>query len=126
MRQIDLEGGPPPHFTLNQDRAATLFDNPLHRGKAQSRPLPLRLRCEERLEKMSLDLRRHSSAGVADRKHHVSAPSRLHIPAHGPVFKIDICRLDGDAASQGHGVSRIDDQIHDRLLDLTRIGDHAP
>ena len=37
------------------------------------------------------------------------------------LVEIDVARLEGEAAADGHGVARVDDQIHDHLLEVPWI-----
>jgi len=42
------------------------------------------------------------------------------------IVQLNVRGLDGELPTMGHGVTGIDGQIHDDLLDLARVGAHAP
>src|SRR5207249_11048989 len=42
------------------------------------------------------------------------------------IVQLNVRGLDGELPTIGHGVAGIDGQIHDDLLDLARVGVHAP
>src|SRR2546422_8123848 len=75
-RSLAGEGG-------DLDRAAVGADDALRERQAQSGPLLLRLRREERLEELLDDIRRHPWTRVAD-DHGDRLPAVLDPDGHGP------------------------------------------
>src|SRR5262249_688852 len=52
--------------------------------------------------------------------------ARLRVLADVGLVEVDVRGLDGEAAALGHGITRVDGQVHDDLLELPRIGFHHP
>ena len=92
---------------LATDDTAALLDDSQNRGQPQARSFASLLRREERLEDMGLHFRVDADAGVAHRQHHVaSRRKRLRRRASASV-SVDVSRLNGQRASVGHGVPRV-------------------
>ncbi len=92
------------------DGRSALLDDAVHRRQAQPGSLAERLGGEERLEDSLAGRLIHPVARVAhDQLDHV----RRLTP-----------RLDGQRSAVGHGVARIDHQIHDDLLELPNVSQH--
>ena len=71
-------------------------------------------------------LRVHPVAGVVHREHHVAAGAQaLVLRWRAPSSSVDVRRLDRRACRPRHRVARVDDEVHDHLLDLPRVGLHA-
>ena len=60
-----------------------------------------------------------------NREQDVRAWLRQRVCFRLPWIEIDIRRFDRHATAVRHGITRIDDEIHDRLLQLTRVGLHG-
>ena len=68
----------------------------------------------------------HADAGVGHREHDVRARARRpRWLAAYVVVELDVARLDGELAAARHRVARVDDEVHDHLLELAGIGQHA-
>ena len=88
--------------------------------------MPRRLGGEKRLEDTGLGLPVHSAARVAHAQHDV--PPRLGgrvLPGKG-FIDLNVRGLNDDSSALRHGIASIDCQVHQHLLDLTRVRvDHA-
>ena len=71
---------------------------------------------------MTLGLGVHSGPGVAHRQQHVRAGPRAGVAPCEGLIQIDVRRSQGELAALGHGVAGVDHQVHDDLLDLSRVG----
>ena len=120
-RQVDLEGGAFASFAVDPDVAFTLFDNAVHRGEAKPGALQS-FGGIEGLEDVALGVGVHAHAGVADGEHHVVAGLHRHMQTGVVRVELDVGRLNGQVSALRHGVTGIDRQVHDDLLDLARIG----
>src|SRR5437867_7617551 len=84
LREDDSERRPLAQFRRDVDRAAMGVHDALREREAQSGPLLLRFRREERLEEFLEDVRWHPWAGVVDdQRDRVAAVFDPH--GHGPV-----------------------------------------
>src|SRR6516162_7502333 len=81
-------------------------------------------RGEERLEDAGYRLRRNPMAIISDRKGYARAGWQIALPRIG-FAKVRIGGFDSDPPARWNGVARVQDQIHDDLLHLARIGDHV-
>ncbi len=88
--------------------------------------MPGSLRCKEGLKHSSGGLLIHAHARVGDRDADKSAGTSI---GNGlAVLRVDfhVLSLDEQVAAGGHGISGIDDQVHEHLLDLPGIGLGGP
>jgi len=122
QRQINAGRGALTQFALEGNRAAALPDDSVGRGQSQSSALSGTLGGEERLEEVAARGFGHSDAGVGQRDHHVLA--RTHAQALGGEALVEMHQggLNGELAAMGHGVARIDRQVHEHLLEPARVG----
>src|SRR5204863_6772378 len=67
----------------------------------------------------------HADPGVLNREQDVRAWLRQRLRFRLPWIEIDIPRFDRHATAVRHGIARIDDEIYDRLLQLTGVGLHG-
>ena len=67
-------------------------------------------------------LGRHAGAGVGDDE--LDVPARIRLAAVARVVGVEphVERLDGEAASGGHRVARVDREVDQHLTDLARVG----
>jgi len=114
-RQVDREGGAAAHVAGRLHVAAALADEGEDRGQAQPRPAAGRLRREVRLEGARERGGVHAGAGVGDAHHHRAQR------AGRALLEIDVGGLDGDAPAGGHRVARVEQQVHQRLLELPHV-----
>ena len=99
-------------------------DNPEHRGQAE--PAPDEFRREEWIKDPGLDLRVHAAAGVGHLDIHKAARSGRHDRAVAAQIRFialhDTGRdVDGAVAFRDR-LRGIDDEIHDHLPQLRRVG----
>ena len=72
----------------------------------------------------ALRLVRHPRSGVGDLEHRV--PSRRQSELGGPEYvEIDDGRLDPDLATVRHRIARVDDEVHEHLLELAGVRAHG-
>ncbi len=122
--EIDLEGRSDSGFTGDRDMPAALLDDAIHGSQAKPGSFAQSFGGEERFEDPRACTLVHAHSRVADRKQHVSAGPQVG-NAIG-AFLADVGGLDHQGTAGGHGIPGIDDQIHDNLLDLPRIGPDLP
>ena len=60
----------------------------------------------------------HAGAGVADRHLDVVAGLQPRVRGDADLVELDVAQLDRDLAAARHGVARVDDEVHQNLLDL--------
>src|SRR5712692_3007850 len=114
-RQIDLEGGALPGLAVDPDAAAALLDNAVDRSQAKPRALSYPLGGKEGLKDAGLGLRVHAQSGIGQREHDVGTWSGLEVLLPVARVQLEVGRLDGEPPAPGHGIARIDRQIHDDL-----------
>ena len=61
-------------------------------------------------------------AGVGHDEHDVRAGLHRRVSGGVLLVDVDVARLDRQLPAVGHGVARVDGEVHDDLLELTRIG----
>ena len=61
-----------------------------------------------------------------DAEHHVVPGVQPLVGRRVLLVDVHVRRLDRQLASVRHRVARVDDEVHEHLLDLTRVGLHAP
>ncbi len=124
--QVHLKGGALAGVTVDGDKAPVTLDDAQHRGKAQPGPLAYFLRGEEGIENAFDNRRGNALAGVAHLHPHVRSGVGLRLTRSLGGRKHDILDLDHQLAAFGHGVPRIDAEIHEDLVQLGRVADHRP
>src|ERR1700722_2079454 len=75
---------------------------------------------------MLRDIGRYSGAGVADPQPHVPALPRPGSTGDGVGVHRYVAGIDGQHPASGHGVTGVDREIHQHLLQLARVGQHRP
>src|SRR2546426_1032055 len=113
-----FRSGTDTRLAVQRDLAAALLDDAVDGREPEARPPPRSFGREERLERASLDLRRHPATGVGHREHHIAAGGTVRVLE---LREVDIAGLDGEPAALAHRIARIDREIDDHLLDLTGI-----
>ena len=73
---------------------------------------------------MGLGFGIHSASSVAHCQDNVIPWHKVDRLAGERVIELDMTRLKSELAAPRHGVPSVNDQIHDHLLDLSRIGSH--
>src|SRR5260370_18224609 len=100
---------------------AALFHDAIDGEKPESGAPAAFLRRVKRLENVGARIGRHADTGVCDRQQNVRPWTHDSMIAGICRVEIDVARFNEDPAAIRQGVTRIHDQIHDDLLDLTRI-----
>ena len=65
---------------------------------------------------------RHAAPGVADRQPHELARDHAAVLRGKRFIHLHIVGRDGQRPAVRHGIPRVDDQVHEHLFDVTRIG----
>src|ERR1700674_1744624 len=120
-RKIGTAGDIVLRLDVGQDKAAALFHDAIHHGKAEASALST-FGGEERLEDARLGFVVHANAGVADGKHDVVARGERRVSTSEVLVEGDVGSLDGELAALRDGIARINGKVHDDLVDLAGIG----
>jgi hypothetical protein len=96
--------------------AATLRDNAVDGGKAQTRALARLLGGEEGLEEVGWRGRVHPDAGVAHRQPDIAPQYHPHSPVGIGLAQFHVCRLKSQPTALRHGIAGIHGQVQDHLL----------
>jgi hypothetical protein len=123
-RQKNPEGASLADLAFHLNKAVVLFDDAVHRGQPQAGALSHRLGGEEGLEDPFARGGVHAGTRVAYEK--LREGPRLQSGVAAAVLRgeLDVARFDGQTAAGGHGVARIDAQVHEHLLNLRGVGAH--
>ena len=70
---------------------------------------------------MRLSFRVHALARIADRKHHVFSGPKRSMKSGIVLIENHVGSFDCELSTRGHGITGIDCQIHDYLLNLTGV-----
>ena len=73
---------------------------------------------------MRFHFRTHPRSGVRDRQHHVVARFQFRGTAHTVLVERDVRGFQREFAAAGHGIARVDGQVHDDLFNLSGIRPH--
>ena len=123
-RQIDRESRADPQLALDGDEPTALLHHGEDGGEPEAGAVLRTLGGEERLEGARQHFRVHARAGVLD--HHRDMWSGAHAVALGiRLFDLEHVHRDPQAPTAGHGIARIDRQVHDDLFELTRVRVHV-
>ena len=123
-RQIDFENCSLARPAVNPDVAIILFDDAIYGGKPETGTFGS-FRGEERLEDLRLRFCIHAQTSVTNGQHHELTGFHGRMHAGIAVVERDVAGFDGELAALGHGISRVDREIHDDLPDLAGIGLHG-
>src|SRR5271157_2372466 len=117
-REIDLKGGAFSWRAIHPNISITLFYDAVDGRKSKSRALAAFLGREEWLKDMCERSGVHSCSCVGHgQKHVIPGLGTWMVPRVGQV-KLHVSGLDLQFAARGHGVARVDSQVHDDLFDL--------
>src|SRR4029079_2035517 len=96
----------------------------VNRRESQSSSFSNFFRSKEGLEQTRLGVETHAQSRIADGDH--CKTPRDSRPMVLGVFSIqlDDCRFESELASRRHCISGVDSQVHDDLLELTRVNYH--
>src|SRR5690606_36164226 len=114
-------GRPVSQLAVDPDAPATLLDDAVDGGQAESGSLSLILGREEGLEDAASSLGIHAGPCIAHREHHVWPRAHRAVSLDVLDIEIDVGGLDGKLSAMGHGITRIHGEVHDHLLELARI-----
>src|ERR1019366_8711049 len=104
--------------------ASALLDDAVNGRQPQSGSFARSLRGEERLENVGLRRMIHAGAVIADRQHHIAPRLDLRVQLCIIGVEFDVASFDGQLSALWHGVTSIDGQVYDDLLDLPGVGFH--
>ncbi len=99
-----------------------LFDDAVGGCQPHSRALPRLLGGEERLEDALARFGVHAPAGVGNRQNRIATGRNVRIEPAVRVVQLRHLRFDQQSSSVGHGIARVQAQIHEHLLKLRGIG----
>ena len=122
MRKVKLEGRAFSHRAAHLDVAGALLDNPEAGRKPQSSPFARRLCGVEGLEKVGFHLLGHPDAAVRHGQHNVLAWTQIRQTFPSGLVNRHVGSADSKPSAVGHGIARVEREVHDHLLDLTQIG----
>ena len=81
---------------------------------------------EERFEDAVLGLAVHAGAGIGNGQQYIAARFHHRMLLLFAFAHLGIAGLKDELAALGHGIARVDRQIHHHLFDLAGIGFHRP
>jgi hypothetical protein len=118
QRKIHAEGGADVELAVDVQEAAVLANNTLDSRQAQAGALTRVLGGEEGLEDAIERGGVHAGSGVGDGEHGVASGFGMVLDRELLVIERDFTGFNDEAAAFGHGVARVDAQVHDDLFDL--------
>src|SRR6185503_8303157 len=121
---VDRESRPNPGLGDHVDVSAASRNNPVHTRKSEPGPALLALRREVRLEDLVAHVSLHAVPSVGYRNLRVCSRSDARMLERVFVAELDLLDLDLQTASIRHGVSCIDGEVRDQLIQLPRIDEH--
>lgn len=121
-REINVERASLAQLAAHVNKAAALADDSLACGQAKAGAFAARLGRKEGLEKPRPDFLAHSGAVVVHGQHDVFPGDGGRRVAGGRAVEAGIGGLDGQHAAVGHGVARVDDQVHQHLPHMAGVG----
>ena len=95
-----------------------LPDDSIDRGQPHPRSLSAFLRREKRFKDVIAHFRTHSYAGIGYGKHHVGSRNHSGIKMAERIVQKDHFRFNLQQAAVGHGVARVQAEVHQHLLHL--------
>ena len=125
-RQEDAEGGAAAFGRIAEYPAAGLLDDAIDHRQAKPGALADLLGREERLENLVHNVGGNAGAGVLHLDGDIVGGHQRRFAEARAFGRGDVLRAQGDLAAVGHGVARIDDEIHHNLLELVDVRLHQP
>src|SRR5205085_4972107 len=117
-------------LAVDEDVAARLLYDAVHRRQAETRTLADALRGEEGLEDLAAHVRAHAGAGVLHLDEDVLAFDQAFLAGDlGFALAValgDVAVADGDGAAVWHRVLGVDGEIDHDLIDLRLVGLDVP
>src|SRR5436190_1654280 len=125
-RKIDIESRSFTRPALHSDVTAALFNDAVRRWEPQARTAVFVFCGEEGFKNMWQDFGVHSATGILNREHGVRTALHIKAEALWRLIQLDIAGVDAKRAAIRHRVERVDDEVHQHLLNLSAIGLNAP
>ena len=119
--EIDYKARAAADLALHFNMPTRLLNDSDHRAEAQPGSFATLFGGEEGLEDLRPDIRAHSTSVVADAQGEILAGRNLVDLGRDGGFKGFVRGFDDNAPALGHRVARIDDEVEQYLLELTRI-----
>ena len=121
QRQKHPERRSPARLAVDGDVPAVFLDDIVHDRQSEPRALLEALGREEGLEYLFPDCRVHPGPGIGHRDNGVG--TRLPVSAVLDELAVQLrdARLQGHGPAVRHGVSRVDQQVHENALDLVAV-----
>src|SRR5579863_9252986 len=124
-RQIDLEDRPVSELAVDPDVTATLLYDPVDGGKSEPSAFADFLRRKKRLKNVRFCLLVHSSPSIGHDEKHVSTCDERRMVGGILVVQVGVTSFDHQFSTPRHCIACVHGQIHDDLLDLSRISFHG-
>src|SRR5262245_8375332 len=121
-RQIDADRGTAPELALDDRCSTRLFGETVHLAETQPGPLSRTLGREVRIEDAGKDLRRNADATIHQFYRDEFAMQPIDFRLAG---KAHMTNREGKKAAVRHGVPRIDTEMQQRELELSRVNARA-
>src|SRR5262249_52973527 len=102
-----------------------LLDNPIDHGKTQPSSFAALLGCKKWFEDVLLRLMVHANAVVGDGKHNITAGFHQRVTRWLVYIQFNVGGFNGLAAAIGHGIARVDSQVHHHLFELAAVHLHT-
>src|SRR5262249_40632760 len=120
-RQIDSERSTLAQLARHFYPSATLSDSTVHHRQPEPCARILPLRREKRIENTLHGFLAHPDSGVGDSHKDIESGCGIRMGASSSLIDIEVSCCDFELAPIRHGITSVDDQIHDDLLDLGRV-----
>src|SRR5262245_63105682 len=117
-RQIDADGGTAPELALDDRCPTRLFSEPVHLTETQPGPLSRTFGREVRIEDAGKNLRRNADAAIHQFYRDEFAAQPIDFRLAG---KAHVTNREGKNTAVRHGVPRIDTEIQQCELELSRV-----
>ena len=125
LGEINLKGRTLPQRTVHPNIAVALLNDAVHRGKPQPRTFAPLLGGEKGFKDVRERSSVHARPRVGHRQYHVASNLGTRMVPGVGLVQLHIAGLDFEFAAHGHGVARVNCQVHDDLLDLALVGFHV-
>src|SRR5262252_1755544 len=120
--QVDAEAAAFAYRAVHPDISAALFDDSVDHGQPQTGAFAEFFGGEEGFKNMGLCFFIHPQTVVGDGKHDVTAGHGAKVTLRVRIIQFDVCRFQSNRSAIWHRITRVDHEIENHLLDLSRIG----
>src|SRR5580700_11761542 len=120
-REVNLKGSALSWGAVDANVSITLFYDAVNRGESESGAFAPLFGGEERFKDMCERTGVHARASVCHYQEHIAADFRAWMVANISLVQVHVGGFDLQLAAHGHGIARVDGQIHDDLLDLALV-----